>query len=83
MVDSASAALTCMDRSLQRKGTYASLRQGKEDASGIQTGEAATMGHDTKSRKLGGGVFFLISSVSPVSSRDGIAGGSEGHSLKA
>lgn len=34
-VASAGAALTCMDRSLQRKGTYASLRQGKEDAGGI------------------------------------------------
>lgn len=58
------------DCSLQRKGTDASLRQGK-DACVIQTGGAATMGHDTKSRKLGGvGVLFLISSVL-VSSRDG------------
>ena len=54
--------INCTDCSLLRKGTYASLRQGKEDACGIQTGGAATMGL-TQRVSLGGGVLFLISSV--------------------
>lgn len=79
---SAWCCINCMDCSLQRKVTYASLRQGKEDACGIQTGEAATMGHDIKSRNLGGrGVSTQLSPL--VSSRGGDAGGSEWHSLKA
>lgn len=53
----------CTDCSLLRKGTYASLRQSKEDACGIQTGGAATMGMTQRVRRLEGGVLFLISSV--------------------